>query len=71
METLIYIGIGINIIGDLILMFYAIKYWSAFKSNARLTPRMNELKAQWGRKRALGYGLIIGGILIALLGCFL
>lgn len=71
MDAVIYAGIGINILGALFVMFYAIRYWSLFKQNERLSPKMDELKAEWRQKRAIGFGLIIGGSLIALIGCFL
>jgi len=69
MNILIYIGLAVNIIGALALMVYAIRYYHAFKQAERLTVKMQELRAQWGKKRALGFGLMIAGLIIAIIGC--
>lgn len=71
MNSIIYIGIAINIIGALFLMIFAIRYYQAFRQSERLTAIMNVLKAQWARKRLIGFGLMIGGAIIAVIGCYL
>lgn len=71
MDFLIYTGIAVNVTGAVLLGIYAIKYYGAFKDSKRLPIKMNELKSQWAAKRRLGFGLIIGGNLIAMLGCLL
>ena len=71
MDTVIYIGIAINIIGALLLMVYGIRYFQAFRQADRLTVKMDDLKAQWQQKRLIGFGLMIGGCIIALIGCYL
>lgn len=47
MNILFVIGIAVNVIGDIMLGAYAIKYNLAFKKAARMPMRMTELKAQW------------------------
>lgn len=69
MDVLIFIGLAINIVGAITLMIYAIKYYNAFKQADRLTVKMEYLKSQWAKKRALGFGLMIGGGIIAIIGC--
>lgn len=71
MDIIIYIGVAINIIGALLLMFYAFRYYSAFKSAGRLSIKANDLKIRWQKKRALGFGLMIGGLLVAIIGCYM
>ena len=68
-NILIYGGLGINIIGALFLMAYAIKYAYAFRKSKNDSIRLNALKTDWAKKRAVGFGLIIFGTLIAMLGC--
>lgn len=71
MDIFIYIGIAVNIIGALLLMFYAFRYYNAFKSAERLSIKANDLKARWQKKRTLGFGLMIVGLLVAIIGCYL
>lgn len=71
MDSIIYTGIAINIIGAIFLGYNAMRYSMLFKNAERLTVRMNSLKAQWGRKRAIGFGLMIGGLVIAIVGCLI
>lgn len=68
-NILIYGGLGINIIGALFLMAYAIKYAYAFQKSKNDSIRLNALKPEWAKKRGIGFGLIIFGTLIAILGC--
>ncbi len=67
MNILFVIGIAVNVIGDIMLGAYAIKYNLAFKKAARMPMRMTELKAQWLSKRKWAFGMIIGGIIISYL----
>lgn len=70
-DVLIYVGIGINIAGDLFTMAYAMKYSHAFfksKNNPILT---DALKTKWVRIKTVGLGLIFLGILIAIIGCII
>lgn len=69
MDSVIYIGIAVNIIGALLLMIYAIRYYQSFRQAERLTVKIDELKARWQRKRLLCFGLMIGGCIIAVIGC--
>lgn len=68
-NILIYGGLGINIIGALFLMAYAMKYAYAFKKSKNNSIRLNALKPDWTKKRSIGFGLMILGTLIAILGC--
>lgn len=71
MDFIIYLGIAINIIGAILLMTYAFKYYRTFKEAEKMPERMKDVRAQWSRKRALGFGLMIGGCVIAIIGCYL
>ncbi len=71
MVGLVYIGVAVNIIGALVLLIYAIRYFHAFRQAERLTVKMDALKAQWRRKRLTGFGLMIGGLILAIIGCYL
>lgn len=70
-DVLIYAGIGINIIGDLFLMAYGIKFFYLFRKVKRMPQRVDELKAQWQQKRQWGFGLIFAGIALAIAGCLI
>ncbi len=70
MDFVIYLGIAVNIIGALLLMTYAVKYYRSFKEAEKMPERTKDVKAQWLRKRALGFGLMIGGVVIAIIGCY-
>lgn len=70
-EALIYGGIGINVAGALYLMAYAFKYSCLFRQVRERNVRNDALKAAWGRKRMIGFGLIIVGAIIAVVGCAL
>lgn len=70
-EALIYGGIGINVAGALYLMAYAFKYSCLFRQAREQDVRNDALKAAWGRKRMIGFGLIIAGTIIAVAGCAL
>lgn len=71
METLFFIGIAVNVIGDILLAAYAIKYYLASKEVAKMPMRVAELKAQWLSKRKWAFGMIIGGIIIAYIATFI
>lgn len=70
-EILIYGGIGINIVGAIFLMAYAIKYAYAFKKSSGNEIETNALKPEWAKMRAIGFGMIILGSILALIGCYL
>ncbi|MDE7426500.1 MAG: hypothetical protein K2M79_01695 [Muribaculaceae bacterium] len=67
-DILIYGGIGINIIGALVLMAYALKYTYAFHANRDKPVQTTSLKHTWAKKRIIGIGLMILGTIILLLG---
>ncbi|MBO4942168.1 MAG: hypothetical protein J6C95_01920 [Muribaculaceae bacterium] len=69
MDILIVIGLLINVVGAVALMIYSIRYYHAFKQAGRLSVRMEYLKSQWAKKRTIGFGLMIGGLIVAIIGC--
>ena len=71
MDSIIYLGLAINVIGAIMLAVFAIAYYKKFKEYGRLTVRLDSLKTEWAHKRALSFGLLLGGTAIALIGCFL
>ena len=68
-DVLIYGGIGINIIGALYLMAYAMKYTYAFHKARKQPIETNAMKPTWGKKRAIGLGLKVVGLIIAITAC--
>lgn len=70
-DILIYGGIGINILGALILMAYAMKYAYAFRKANEQPAVHDAMKREWSKKRTLGFGLMIIGSAIIVLGCML
>ena len=68
-DILIYGGIGINIIGALYLMAYAMKYCYAFYKARRHPIETDALKSTWGKKRIIGVGLMFVGTLLVIIGC--
>lgn len=71
MSALIYIGLGIDAIGAIILLAYAVKYGNAFKRNERLSLKNDELKTEWRQKRIIARLTMLAGAIIALIGCSL
>lgn len=70
-EILIYGGLGINVIGALYLMAYAIKYTYAFHKAKQQPIETSAMKSSWRKKRAIGFGVLILGAIIAYIGCIL
>lgn len=68
-DVLIYGGIGINVVGALVLMAYAMKYAYSFYKSKNEPTVTEAMKLKWAKKRAIGFGLMILGSLIAILGC--
>lgn len=68
-DVLIYGGIGINVVGALFLMAYAIKYAYAFYKSKNKPIQTEAMRPMWAEKRAIGFGLMILGSVIAILGC--
>ena len=69
MDIVIYAGLAIDIIGAILLMIWSMQYRNAFKSAERMPMVKEELKAQWLKKRAIGFGMIIAGAIITVIGC--
>ena len=70
-DFFIYGGIGINIIGALFLMAYAMKYAYAFHKSKNEPIQTEVMKQEWAKKRSIGFGLIILGCIFAFIGCFI
>lgn len=70
-DIFIYGGLAINIIGALLLMAYAIKYAVAFYKLKNDPIHLKAMKPEWRKKKTLGFGIMILGTLILLLGCII
>ena len=70
-DVLIYVGIGINVVGAIFLIAYAMKYAYAFHKSKNDSIQTETLKPKWAKKRNIGFGLIFLGSFIAILGCFI
>ena len=70
-DVLIYGGIGINIVGALFLMAYAIKYGYAFYQAKRNPIKTDLMKPDWSKKRRIGFGLMILGTIVVVIGCMI
>lgn len=70
-DILIYGGIGVNVIGALFLMAYAMKYSYAFYKAKDNPIIKNAITPGWKKKRTIGFGLMILGTVIAVIGCYL
>ena len=68
---MIYGGISINIAGALFLMTFAMKYAYAFHKYKNYNIQTEAIKTKWAKKRNIGFGLIILGSFIAILGCLI
>ena len=68
MDIVIYAGLAIDIIGAILLMIWSMKYRNEFKSAERMPMVKEELKAEWLKKRAIGFGMIIAGTIITVIG---
>lgn len=71
MDIVIYAGLAIDIIGAILLMIWSMKYRNEFKSAERMPMVKEELKAEWLKKRAIGFGMIIAGTIITVIGCYI
>lgn len=71
MDIVIYAGLAIDIIGAILLMIWSMKCRNAFKSAERMPMVKEELKAEWLKKRAIGFGMIIAGTIITVIGCYI
>lgn len=70
-NILIYGGLAINILGAVLLAIFAVKYYLTYRQIKNMPMRVDELRSRWNRQRAWGFGLLLGGTLIATAGCFL
>ena len=70
-DILIYGGIGINVVGAIFLIAYAMKYAYAFHKSKNDSIQTESLKPNWAKKRNIGFGLIFLGSFITVLGCFI
>lgn len=70
-EILIYGGIAINVVGAVYLMAFAMKYAYAFRKAKNEPIQTESMKPRWAKQRNIGFGLILLGSLIAILGCYI
>lgn len=70
-DILIYGGIGINVVGAIFLIAYAMKYAYAFHKSKNDSIQTDSLKPKWAKKRNIGFGLIFLGSFITILGYFI
>ena len=68
-DVLIYVGIGINILGDLFTMAYAMKYSYAFFKSKNNPIQTEALKTKWVRLKAVGLGFSFLCVLFSIIGC--
>lgn len=68
---LIYSGLIINIIGALLLAYFAIKAIPKFKEAQNMPMRLKELKASRSRQRTIAFAVMFAGTFIAMVGCFI
>lgn len=70
-NVLIFGGLGLNVVGALYLMAYSMKYGYAFHKTRNQPIETNSLKPAWRKRRGVGFGLMIVGLIIAMIGCVL
>lgn len=70
-DILIYGGVIVNVIGALYLMAYAVKYMYAFHKAKNQPIRTDAMKPKWAKKRIVGFGLMISGAVIAIIGRYI
>lgn len=70
-DVLIYGGVIVNVIGAIYLMAYAMKYMYAFHKANNQPVRTDAMKPEWAKKRIIGFGLMILGGVIAIIGCYI
>lgn len=68
-DILIYGGIAINIVGALYLMACGMKYACIYRQLKNQPALSKSIKPRWTKKRQIGYGFMIIGTIIALIGC--
>lgn len=71
MDALIYMGFAVNIAGAIYGTVMGIKYYPILKKSKNMPIQQSYDVSAWRSKRRVFYGLMIGGLLIALLGCTL
>ncbi len=71
MDIVIYAGIAINIIGALLIIVYATKYQMSLKEVGNLSEKRKDLRYRWMKKKTIGLGIMIGGTIIAIIGCLI
>lgn len=68
-DILIYGVVAINIAGALYLMACGMKYGYIFRQMKNQPAQTKSIKPRGAKKRQIGYGLMIIGIIIAIIGC--
>lgn len=71
MDIVIYAGIAINIIGALLMMIFTIKYQMNLKDVGNMSEKRKDLRYRWMKKKSICFGIMIGGTIIAIIGCLI
>lgn len=71
MDIVIYAGIAINIIGALLMMTFTIKYQMNLKDVGNMSEKRKDLRYRWMKKKTIGLGIMIGGTIMAVIGCLI
>ena len=70
-EVLIYGGILVNVIGALMLAFFAVKRMRQYKAAQKMPLRVQEIKSSWATRRWLCLCMMFGGGIITMIGCMI
>ncbi len=63
-NILIYGGIAVNIIGALLLGYFAIGRMNDYRRAKNMPQKMAETRAKWASRRLLAFGLMGAGIVL-------
>lgn len=70
-DFLIYGGLLVNVIGALMLAFFAIKRMRQYKEAQRMPLRMAEIRAGWATHRWMCLCMMVAGAIITMVGCMI
>lgn len=68
MQFIFYLGIAVNIVGAILLIVYAVKYYNALKTSDKLSVKTDELRSQMRYRRRISIGIMMLGWIIAMIG---
>lgn len=70
-DILIYTGLGITIIGWLIFVYVGGKFMSALKDSENQPIRLTELRRNYRIKKNICRLLMMAGIIVTIIGCYI